>query len=108
MKRSYLHSLSLSCFNSALLIASACSNQSYGSEDTSKIRVGIVFDIGGKDDRSFNAAAWAGAKCAATGNWPDGTSCGKANWTLSCATLSQVIPLQLSRPCVRLPSAIMI
>ena len=59
------------------LIASACSNQSYGSEDTSKIRVGIVFDIGGKDDRSFNAAAWAGAKCAATGNWPDGTSCGK-------------------------------
>jgi basic membrane protein A and related proteins len=59
------------------LIASACSNQSYGSEDTSKIRVGIVFDIGGKDDRSFNAAAWAGAKCAASGNWPDGTSCGK-------------------------------
>lgn len=59
------------------LVASACSNQSYGSEDTSKIRVGIVFDIGGKDDRSFNAAAWAGAKCAATGKWPDGTSCGR-------------------------------
>src|SRR5688500_20352236 len=59
------------------LIASACSNQSYGSEDTSKIHVGIVFDIGGKDDRSFNAAAWAGAKCAETGNWPDATSCGK-------------------------------
>lgn len=58
-------------------VACACSKQSYGSEDTSKFRVGIVFDIGGKDDRSFNAAAWAGAKCAATGTWADGKSCGK-------------------------------
>src|SRR6187402_161695 len=58
-------------------VACACSSQSYGSEDKSKIRVGIVFDIGGKDDRSFNAAAWAGAKCAATGTWPDGTNCAK-------------------------------
>ena len=41
-------------------------------------RVGIVFDIGGKDDRSFNAAAWAGVRCAETGRLPDGrTSCGK-------------------------------
>lgn len=59
------------------VVACACSSQGYGSEDKSKIRVGIVFDIGGKDDRSFNAAAWAGAKCAATGTWPDGTTCGK-------------------------------
>src|SRR5205814_3879125 len=29
-----------------------------------KIRVGIVFDIGGKNDRSFNAAAWEGVKRA--------------------------------------------
>ncbi len=35
------------------------------SEDHSKIRVGIVFDIGGKDDRSFNAAAWQGVQRAA-------------------------------------------
>jgi basic membrane protein A len=42
------------------------------------MRVGIVFDIGGKDDRSFNAAAWAGVKCAETGLAPDGkTNCGK-------------------------------
>jgi hypothetical protein len=27
----------------------------YAEEDRSKIHVGIVFDIGGKDDRSFNA-----------------------------------------------------
>lgn len=59
------------------IFSSACSNASYGAAEQGKIRVGIVFDIGGKDDRSFNAAAWAGAKCAATGNWPDGTSCGK-------------------------------
>jgi basic membrane protein A len=58
------------------IFGSGC-NRSYGSDDKSKIRVGIVFDIGGKDDRSFNAAAWAGAKCAETGMWPDGTSCGK-------------------------------
>jgi basic membrane protein A len=60
------------------LFGSACNPKSYGADDKSKIRVGIVFDIGGKDDRSFNAAAWAGAKCAETGTWPDGTSCGKA------------------------------
>src|SRR3989441_12259056 len=59
------------------VFSSACNRASYGADDKSKIRVGIVFDIGGKDDRSFNAAAWGGAKCAATGKWPDGTSCGK-------------------------------
>jgi basic membrane protein A len=59
------------------LFASGCNREGYGADDKSKIRVGIVFDIGGKDDRSFNAAAWFGAKCAETGNWPDGTSCGK-------------------------------
>jgi len=48
------------------------------AEDSSKIRVGVVFDIGGKDDRSFNAAAWAGVKCAETGLLPDGrTTCGR-------------------------------
>ena len=36
-----------------------------------------MFDIGGKDDRSFNAAAFAGVKCAETGRWPDGQDCGK-------------------------------
>jgi len=55
----------------------ACNNQSYGADDKSKIHVGIVFDIGGKDDRSFNAAAWAGVKCAESGKWPNGESCEK-------------------------------
>src|SRR5436190_11763249 len=61
-----------------VMAAPACSRQSYASDDTSKSRVGIVFDIGGKDDRSFNAAAWNGVKCAEAGTLPDGkTSCGK-------------------------------
>lgn len=59
------------------VFGSACNRSSYGADDKSKIHVGIVFDIGGKDDRSFNAAAFAGVKCAETGKWPDGTSCGK-------------------------------
>ncbi|HEX7957995.1 MAG TPA: BMP family ABC transporter substrate-binding protein [Pyrinomonadaceae bacterium] len=46
-------------------------------EERGKVRVGIVFDIGGKDDRSFNAAAFDGVKCAETGKHPDGTPCEK-------------------------------
>jgi len=60
----------------------ACNNQSYAEEDKSKVRVGIVFDIGGKDDRSFNAAAWAGVKCAETGKWPNGESCEKKSLSI--------------------------
>ena len=61
-----------------IFVGQACNRVSYGADDKSKIHVGIVFDIGGKDDRSFNAAAWAGVKCAEAGMLPDGkTSCGK-------------------------------
>jgi len=61
-----------------VFVASSCNRASYGADDKSKPHIGIVFDIGGKDDRSFNAAAWAGVKCAETGMMPDGkTSCGK-------------------------------
>ena len=76
--------MKLKVFLTLLLLASlifagqACSRATYGADDKSKIRVGIVFDIGGKDDRSFNAAAWNGVKCAETGKLPDGkTSCDK-------------------------------
>jgi basic membrane protein A len=43
----------------------ACTNV-LGRRDEAggKLRVGIVFDIGGKDDKSFNAAAWEGVKRA--------------------------------------------
>lgn len=44
--------------------ASSCAVQKTTANDAGKTRVGIVFDIGGKDDRSFNAAAWEGVKRA--------------------------------------------
>ena len=43
---------------------SSCSNSVLSAEDRGKTKVGIVFDIGGKNDRSFNAAAWEGVKRA--------------------------------------------
>src|SRR5512138_3419751 len=48
----------------SVLVLTAC-NRGYAADDRSKIHVGIVFDIGGKDDRSFNAAAWQGVQRAA-------------------------------------------
>jgi len=63
--------------SSLIFVGPACNRSLYGADDKSKIHVGIVFDIGGKDDRSFNAAAWAGVKCAETGKWPNGENCGK-------------------------------
>src|ERR671914_2362539 len=47
----------------ATLVISGCGSSA--ARDKSKIHVGIVFDIGGKDDRSFNAAAWQGVQRAA-------------------------------------------
>ena len=71
--------LALFVVSALVVVASSCNRASYGADDKSKPHIGIVFDIGGKDDRSFNAAAWAGVKCAETGMMPDGkTSCGKA------------------------------
>ena len=47
------------------LLLAGCGGHSSAATDAGKIRVGIVFDIGGKDDRSFNAAAWQGVQRAA-------------------------------------------
>ncbi|HVT45733.1 MAG TPA: BMP family ABC transporter substrate-binding protein [Thermoanaerobaculia bacterium] len=49
----------------AIVLSSVSCRHPEQSADRTGIRVGIVFDIGGKDDRSFNAAAWEGAKRAA-------------------------------------------
>src|SRR5215216_1990905 len=48
------------------LVLPGCS-RGFGNREEAggRIRVGIVFDIGGKDDKSFNAAAWEGVKRAA-------------------------------------------
>jgi basic membrane protein A len=42
------------------LAGAACQRTGHAAEDAGKVHVGIVFDSGGKDDRSFNAAAWQG------------------------------------------------
>jgi basic membrane protein A len=48
-----------------LLLTAACTNRPPTADaEGKKIRVGIVFDIGGKDDRSFNSAAWMGCQRA--------------------------------------------
>ena len=49
----------------ALLGGASCNMGARSEADKSKVHVGIVFDIGGKDDRSFNASAWEGVKRAA-------------------------------------------
>src|SRR5438067_3269445 len=49
----------------ALLSTPACNLSKASTDDKTKVHVGIVFDIGGKDDRSFNASAWEGVKRAA-------------------------------------------
>jgi basic membrane protein A len=59
------------------LACASCQPQTIAADDPSKVHVGIVFDIGGKDDRSFNAAAFDGVKCAEGGKHPDGTPCDK-------------------------------
>src|SRR3989442_14174171 len=70
-------SLILLFISGLVFIGPACNRAVYSADDKSKIHVGIVFDIGGKDDRSFNAAAFAGVKCAETGKWPNEENCGK-------------------------------
>lgn len=49
----------------SLLFLTTCKAVGKSSDESHKIHVGIVFDIGGKDDRSFNAAAWEGVRRAA-------------------------------------------
>jgi basic membrane protein A len=51
--------LALSC-----ALALGCQTHGRAADDRSKVHVGIVFDAGGKDDRSFNAAAWKGVQRA--------------------------------------------
>src|SRR3954462_1990492 len=49
----------------ALTSGPACNMGARSEADKAKVHVGIVFDIGGKDDRAFNASAWEGVKRAA-------------------------------------------
>src|SRR4051794_16906246 len=47
------------------LAAAGCSHKGYAADDKTKVHVGIVFDIGGKEDHSFNSAGWEGVGRAA-------------------------------------------
>jgi basic membrane protein A len=44
--------------------AAACRAPARAAGQAARLRVGIVFDSGGKDDHSFNTAAWEGGKRA--------------------------------------------
>jgi basic membrane protein A len=48
------------CVIALALCGVGCNRVGRAADDKSKLHVGIVFDTGGKDDRSFNAAANAG------------------------------------------------
>src|SRR5436853_2632253 len=66
MKPSRLWTLLAAICALALAISGpACNMGARSAEDKGKVHVGIVFDIGGKDDRSFNASAWQGVTRAA-------------------------------------------
>ncbi len=56
--------LTASLMIAAILMISSCSRKAEAKREGCKIKVGIVFDIGGKNDRSFNAAAWEGVQKA--------------------------------------------
>ena len=65
MKYKLVVPLALAALLAFLALSLTGCGDTAASQDPSKIRVGIVFDIGGKDDRSFNAAAWQGVQRAA-------------------------------------------
>lgn len=61
MRHRHLLGIALIAFATLL---SSCTQHTEARRDNCKAKVGIVFDIGGKNDRSFNAAAWEGVKRA--------------------------------------------
>src|SRR6266545_4477203 len=65
MSRKRLQSLGLALTLALGSAAAGCRDLSYAAGDPKELHVGIVFDSGGKDDRSFNAAAYRGVEPAA-------------------------------------------
>ena len=56
----------LVALNAALLVIGALVVPPQAKHEGSGIRVGLVFDVGGKNDKSFNEAAWRGLERART------------------------------------------
>lgn len=48
----------------AAMLTSSCALRNEAAREGCRGKIGIVFDIGGKNDRSFNAAAWEGVQRA--------------------------------------------
>jgi basic membrane protein A and related proteins len=44
----------------SVFVITGCTGALTRGESDGRVRVGIVYDIGGKDDKSFNSAAWQG------------------------------------------------
>lgn len=61
MRTRFIVKILLLCIG--LFLISSCGSRTEAQKQC-QIKVGIVFDIGGKNDRSFNAAAWDGVKRA--------------------------------------------
>ncbi|MBA4184236.1 MAG: hypothetical protein H0X49_09515, partial [Acidobacteria bacterium] len=61
MKIKNLYFLLVACL--IVFGVSSCGTKTEAKKDC-QMKVGIVFDIGGKNDRSFNAAAWEGVRRA--------------------------------------------
>lgn len=54
----------IALFFGCVALATSCSGGIDGERTDCSKKIGIVFDIGGKNDRSFNAAAWDGVQRA--------------------------------------------
>jgi basic membrane protein A len=61
MRTRFIVKILLLCIG--LFLISSCGSR-IEAQKQCQIKVGIVFDIGGKNDRSFNAAAWEGVRRA--------------------------------------------
>ncbi|MEO8260811.1 MAG: BMP family ABC transporter substrate-binding protein [Acidobacteriota bacterium] len=90
----------LALLPSLVLSGAACVRRAASADDSSRVHVGIVFDIGGKDDRSFNAAAFAGVKCAESGRSPDGQDCGKPTLNIVLRDIEPGTPTSIE-PAIR-------
>ena len=75
--------------SATMLAAGACERQAESADEAGRVRVGIVFDIGGKDDRSFNAAAWPGVTAPRRAVAGRHRTAASRRWTSSCATSSR-------------------
>src|ERR1700691_4066244 len=54
----------LVALNAALLVVGTLFEHAAANGSAAKLHIGLVFDVGGKNDRSFNESAWRGLQRA--------------------------------------------